>query len=131
MNNNLLKITVCIIILIAPGCALSEPASEARIADLERTVQNLQQRLAALEARLHPADEGERTTSIKPGNSHDKQNWGQLRTGMSEHEVERLLGSPEKIVVYSEYSFNWFYNYPRCVVRFNAQSRKVNGWQEP
>ena len=131
MKNNLLKITVCIIILIAPGFALSEPASEARIADLEHTVQNLQQRVAALEARLPPADEGARTTSIKPGNFHDKQNLRQLRTGMSEQDVDLLLGSPEKIRVYSKYSFNWFYNYPSCIVRFNAQSRKVVGWQEP
>ena len=112
MKNYLLTITVCIIILIAPCLALSEPASETRIADLERTVLNLLQRVAALEARLPIADERARTTSIKPGNSLDIQNWRQLRTGMSEHDVERLLGSPKKIIVYGEYSFKWFYNYP-------------------
>lgn len=120
MKNNLLKITGFTIILFVPSFALSEPASEARIADLERTDRNLQQRVAALEARLSPADEGARTTSIKPGNSNDIQNWRQLRMGMSEHDVERLLGSPEKIIVYGEYSFNWFYNYPSCVVMFNG-----------
>ncbi len=129
MKNNLLKIAVCIIILTAPSLAFSDPASEARVAEFERTVRNLQQRVAELEARLVQADEVARTTSINPGNSGDIQNWRQLRKGMSEHDVERLLGSPEKIIALSD--IQWYYNYPRGLVYFSAESRKVDGWMEP
>jgi hypothetical protein len=128
MKNNLLQIAVCIIILFTPNFALSGPASEVRIAELEHTVQNLQQRVEALEARSEQPDEGARATSDKPGNSHDIKNWRQLRQGMSERDVERLLGSPAKVIV-SQFTTYWYYNYPRGgEVKFNFG--KIVGWQE-
>jgi len=128
MTKKLIKIAVCIIILIAPSLALSAPASEARIADLERTVLNLQQRVTALEARPAQADEGARTTLIKPGNSADIKNWRQLRLGMKEQDVERLLGSPKNVMV-TQVFFVWYYSGGN--VNFNAESGKVDGWSEP
>jgi outer membrane protein assembly factor BamE (lipoprotein component of BamABCDE complex) len=131
MKNNLLKIAVCIILLIAPSLALSAPASDARIAELERTIQNLQQRVDALKARSVQTDAVTRKTSIKPGNSHDIQNWRQLRKGMSERDVEHLLGSPEKVIV-NNYSTRWYYNYQLDgEVSFNGGSGKVETWREP
>ncbi|NHQ59837.1 outer membrane protein assembly factor BamE [Chlorobium sp. BLA1] len=128
MTNKLIKIAVCIIILIAPSLAFSAPASEARIAELERTILNLQQRIAALEAQPVQDDEGARTTSVKPGNSGDIKNWRQLRLGMKEQDVERLLGSPRKVIA-TEVFFVWYYSGGN--VNFNAESGKVDGWSEP
>jgi len=128
MKTNLLKIAAGIIFLIAPSSAQSGPASEARIAELERTVRNLQQRVAALEARPAQADEVARTISIKPGNSGDIKNWRQLRMGMKEQDVERLLGSPDKVIA-TEVFFIWYYSGGN--VNFKTESGKVDGWREP
>ncbi|TNJ38353.1 outer membrane protein assembly factor BamE [Chlorobaculum thiosulfatiphilum] len=127
MKSNLLKITLSIIILIAPKLALSETISEARIVELEHTVQNLQHRVASLEACFPKADDGEWNIPIKPGNSQDLKNWRQLRRGMSENEVERLLGSPAKIMAFSSFS-EWYFR--GGTVNFNG-SGKVDGWHEP
>jgi outer membrane protein assembly factor BamE (lipoprotein component of BamABCDE complex) len=131
MKINLLKIAVCIIVLIAPSLALSGPAFEARLAELERTVQNLQLRIAALEARPAQADAVTRKTSINPGNSRDINNWRQLRMGMSENDVECLLGSPGKVTAEMMFT-NWYYNNSSGgEVNFFGEPGKVNGWREP
>ncbi len=49
---------------------------------------------------------------------------------MSEHDVERILGSPEKVIVNKVFC-NWYYNDTSGAVNFNAESGKVEGWKEP
>ncbi|NTV26012.1 MAG: hypothetical protein HGB01_07350 [Chlorobiaceae bacterium] len=130
MKNHLLKMAVCSVVVIAPSLAYSEPSSEARIAQLESSIQNLQQRVAALEAKPVQAEEAPRTTMIKSGNWHDIKNWRQLRRGMIEQDVESLLGSPEKVIV-SKYIINWYYNFPMGEIEFNTESRRLEQWREP
>ncbi len=117
-------------LLAAPVVVFSEPAIEARLSELEQTVQQLQQRISTLETKPGQSSP-EASVVLRPGNSNEIRNWRQLRKGMSEQDVERLLGSAGKVDV-SEYTIWWYYNYPGGgSVMFDAQSRKVKVWQKP
>ena len=116
--------------LAAPVVVFSEPATEARLLELEQTVEQLQQRITTLEKKLGQS-EPKSSIVLQPGNYKEIRNWRQLRKGMSEQDVERLLGSAGKVVV-STYTIWWWYNDPgEGHVSFDAQSRKVEGWSEP
>jgi outer membrane murein-binding lipoprotein Lpp len=128
---NIVAILLCTLVLSSPHSVLADAASDARMAELERTVRNLEQRIAALEKQVGQAGQSSPSVSIRAADSADLRNWRQIREGMSEQDVERLLGSPGKVVV-SEYSFIWYYNYPSGgSVNFKGKTRKVGGWSEP
>lgn len=131
MRNSLFQIFVCVIVLSTPCLAIADPLSEARLTELEQTVRSLQQRIAVIEARLNQTGNSSPVASFKTGTPNDINNWRQLRKGMSEQEVERLLGSPGKISV-NVISTTWYYNYPTGGrIDFDATSRKVDAWTEP
>jgi len=111
------------------GAAVAQSASGDRVAELERTVKQLESRISALEARLNKP-EPSRSASVT-GDAKDIRNWRQLRPKMMEADVERLLGVAGKVDV-NEYFFTWYYSYPSGGrVRFNAKSRLVEEWSEP
>ncbi len=82
-------------------------------------------RVAALEAQLR---ERNAPASVPAG----KENWRKLKHGMSESEVEKLLGSPTKVDANPSF-FEWRYGNSRTSahVQFDTESRKVTGWNEP
>jgi hypothetical protein len=94
---------------------------------LERKVEQLQRRLDAVEGKLQSSSGA--PAAIHPGSSKDIRNWRQLRSGMNEQDVERLLGAPERVMA-NEAFIMW--NYPRGGdVRFDPDSRLVEAWSEP
>ena len=106
------------------GEATAQTNSESRVAKLEETVRLLELRVAVLEDQLRDVAT---PTRIAP----EKVNWRKLRSGMSEGDVEQLLGSPSKVNA-NQVFFIWYYGYPSGGhVEFNANSRKVEGWTEP
>jgi outer membrane protein assembly factor BamE (lipoprotein component of BamABCDE complex) len=63
--------------------------------------------------------------------SQSTRNWRQLRMGMTEGDVEQLLGVPGKVDA-NQYSTTWYYGYPvGGTVRFGGSSRTVESWREP
>lgn len=111
-------------LLVAPVQVFAQESVESRVRGLEETVQLLERRVASLEAELRERSAPARVT---PG----KENWRKLRNGMSEGEVELLLGSPSKVNANQNF-FTWYYGYPSGGDdRFDTRSRKVNGWSEP
>jgi hypothetical protein len=105
------------------GVANADADSDARIAKLEETVRNLEARLASVEAQLHG-------TSAPVKAPKGKEGWRKLRLGMSEGDVEQLLGSPKKVDANQVY-FTWWYDYPTVNVQFRTDSREVYAWHEP
>lgn len=110
--------------------ALAQTSIEARIAELELLVSELQQRISMLETQLqNPALNS--VPTIATGDARNIQNWRQLRLGMSEQGVEGLLGSPERVVA-NQFFFVWYYEYPfGGKVEFDSPKRTVRSWNEP
>ena len=125
------SIVFCLLVFATRGAAVAQSPSGDRVAELERTVRQLESRISALEVRLNKP-EPNRSASVT-GDAKDIRTWRQLRQKMVEADVERLLGVAGKVDV-NEYFFTWYYSYPSGgygYVRFNAKSRLVEEWSEP
>lgn len=113
------------LLALGVGGAMAQTDGDARMSKLEEKVRLLEQRVAALEGQSRG---GAATSSVAP----DKVNWRKLRNGMSEADVEQLLGSPSKVesnIVFT----TWYYgHYPTGgQVQFDTTSQTVEGWHEP
>ena len=111
-------------LLVAPVQAFAQESLESKVQTLEETVQVLERRIASLEVLLR---EQSSPTSVPPG----KESWRKLRHGMSEAEVEALVGSPSKIVANEDYFIWWYRETAIGRVEFDTRSRKVKEWSEP
>lgn len=106
------------------------PGDEQRVAQLERLVQQLQQRIAQLEARL-TATPAKAPRNASPADWRDKGSWRRLRKDMTMDEVSALIGEPEKVSAQT-YTIYWYWGYPGgAQVTFDAESNLVDGWSEP
>lgn len=129
MVNRFIKLSACLFLCLLSTQSFAQSDPNSRLSELERVVQKRQRRVTALEAQIQSSNPA--SVVIKPGNSKDTANWRQLRKGMTEQDVERLLGSAGKVNV-NEYFFTWYYDYPNGgSVQFNAKSGKLEGWNEP
>jgi hypothetical protein len=109
-------------LVMTPVQTFAQESVDSRVRVLEETIQLLERRVASLEDQLR---ERSAPTSVAPG----KEDWRKLRNGMPADEVESLLGSPSKVDS-SKYTFMWYYE-SGGRVRFDTESRKVEGWTEP
>jgi hypothetical protein len=75
---------------ISDSAQAAEPGTDPRIERLEQSIRDLERRVASLEAQL-----GERPSASQVAPA--KANWRKLKNGMTESDVERLLGSPERV----------------------------------
>jgi hypothetical protein len=107
------------------GNVLAQSSVDSRIQKLEATVRTLESRIASLEGQLR---EGNQPVRVAP----EKVSWRKLRKGMTEGDVEQLLGSPWKITEYGTYSV-WLYDYSsgRGLIHFEGKRRSVESWSEP
>ena len=106
------------------GQVVAESSAESRMEKLEETVRILERRVTTLEDQL-------RQRNAAPSIPPDKANWRRLQKGLSEVDVERLLGSPTKVSSNIAYT-RWEYgDSGEAYVHFDSQSRTVEGWQEP
>src|SRR6478752_6327399 len=83
------------------GAVFAQSSVDARVQKLEETIQILERRVASLESQLR---EQHAPATAAP----DKSNWRKLKQGMSQGEVEQLLGSPSKVNERGM-STAWFY----------------------
>lgn len=109
-------------LLVVAGEVFAQSSVDSRVQRLEETIQILERRVASLETQL-------REQSSASSVAIDKVNWRKLKHGMSERDVESLLGSPSKVDA-NQVFFTWYYG-DRGYVRFDTTSRKVDGWREP
>jgi hypothetical protein len=109
------------LLFVFSGQAFAQPSAESRVDKLEKTVRILERRLATLEGQLR-----QRNAALSiPA---DKFHWRRLQKGLSEADVERLLGSPTKVDAFGSFTV-WHYDDGQ--VHFDAESRTVNEWHEP
>jgi hypothetical protein len=107
---------------IASGPVFAADA-DSRIQRLEETVSALERRVASLEAQLHERPAA--ASQVAP----DKANWRKLQRGLTEKDVEQLLGSPEQVDA-SQFVVMWQYA-GFGYVRFDGRSHTVDSWSEP
>lgn len=113
-----------ILLVAACGQVSAQSSAEPRLEKLEEAVRLLERRVATLEDQLRQRNAA---ISVPP----DKVNWRKLQHGLSEAEVERLLGSPTKVDAFGSFTI-WHYGHPSGgQVKFDGGSRTVTGWHEP
>lgn len=111
--------------LLASGQVFAQSAMDARVQKLEETIQVLQRRVASLEEQLR----GHFVPASAAPAAPDKANWRKLQKGMSEGDVEKLLGSPSKVDVFGSFSVWQYYGPSPGKVQF-TEDHKVDGWNE-
>lgn len=122
MKSNCSLLFLLLLVLAVPATVLAQPADESGTRQLEARIKELEQRVAALEGQQR---ERKASAPVPP----DKINWRQLKKGMSESDVEKLLGSPTRVDAFGAFTM-WKYGI-RGEVHFDGESRTVTGWHEP
>jgi hypothetical protein len=118
------RLAPLLLLLASTGVVCAQSNVEPRVQKLEEAVRVLERRVADLEAQLR-----DRSTSAPVASASDKVNWRKLQKGLSEGDVERLLGSPLKVDAYG--SFTVWHFVSGGEVQFDGRSRTVTGWHEP
>ena len=102
-------------------------AQEDRIRQLERRVEQLEKRMNRQTA---PNTEDKKGVA-RTGEWRSRANWRTLKRGMTESDVQAILGEPQKIDVNQSF-FTWHWNYPGGPeARFMTNDRRLEGWSEP
>lgn len=115
-----------LLLAITSGPAGAQVAVEARVQKLEDSIRVLERRVTELEAR-QPGQPLPAATQVMPGNAK----WRKLQRGMSESEVESILGSPSRVDAYGSFT-SWQYGDGLGGdVTFDGGSRTVRSWHEP
>ncbi len=118
-----LWIPILVLLAAAEGVS-AQSSTEPRIEKLEESIRILERRITLLEQQINQRNEA---VAVPP----DRMNWRKLQKGMSSNEVEKLLGSPSKVDVFTSFTV-WHYGYPLGGrVEFDDRSRSVTRWHEP
>jgi hypothetical protein len=99
------------------GAALAQADADARLRALETEVQQLKQRLDALEG-------GHAVAAPAAAAPRDCPGWGELRMSQTQAEVRRLLGEPAKVEA-TPLRIVW--RYPCGAAYFDADTRRFVG----
>lgn len=112
--------------VLAFGVALNVHADDsARIDQLEKQVQELKGRVSNLESQLN--DQNEVQELVANGDGWKSiANWRKLTTAMGYDDVERILGTPERVD--GGNLAHWYYPNRAEVVFMRG---KVESWSEP
>lgn len=135
MKTHFTSFLLALFVLSYPTQAFSQINSNQenliqRIEKLEQTVAQLKQRIIQLEREISLSKTNNEPL-ISNGNWRNQENWRQLKIGMTQKEVKRLLGVPDKVDVGSLFIY-WYYGYPSGgSVHFDTDTRRLNGWSEP
>ncbi len=123
-------------LVVAPTSATAQQtdvtALLARLEQLERTVRVLERRIAVLEAAAPAPPVGQAQPATDPGSWRELANWRQVQRGMTMDQVRVLLGEPDRVESAGTFT-SWYWGdfLEGGDVRFDADSRRVEGWSEP
>jgi hypothetical protein len=114
------------LLLVPVGEIAAQSNVDIRVEKLEETVRTLERRLANLEGQLS------QRSAPAPSVPADKVNWRKLQRGMSEGDVEKLLGSPTRVHAMGSLT-SWSYETPSGFgrVQFESRNGTLSSWSEP
>ncbi len=113
-----------LLLLAATGEVSAQSTVESRVQKLEETIRVLERRVADLEEQL-------RERSAPAPVASDKVKWRKLKKGMTEGDVEKLLGSPLKVDAYGPFTIWHYSDRSGGEVEFDGRSNTVKVWHEP
>jgi uncharacterized Ntn-hydrolase superfamily protein len=122
MKTSRLIFVAPIFLLLGSGGVYAQSSVDARVQKLEDSIQVLERRVAALEDQVNKQAPA-RVAS-------DKVNWRKLQKGISESDVEQLLGSPAKVDAFGTFTVWHYGDALGGRVEFDNR-RTVTGWHEP
>ena len=136
MRRNIVTVSMIIIVGIVmvfiscePGQSQVRDCVSVRLSRLESKIQKLEKRIAVLETpRSEIATRG-KASKANLGGWRVRGNWRKLKKGMSENEVIKLLGNPEKIQTVAD-EYWWYWDFPAARVELSG-NKTVVGWSEP
>jgi hypothetical protein len=108
--------------LLAASQVFAQSGADPRIERLEQSIKALEGRVSSLEAQL--AERPPAASQAVPANAK----WRKLKNGMTESEVEQLLGSPERV---ASMSIGVLWDYPSAGSVSFGKSHTVIAWSEP
>lgn len=120
----------------------SEAALRRRVVQLENRVLQLEQEIARMrELSEAQAPALARAGATRPASAHlilaeregwrRRENWRRLQLGLSELDVRRLLGEPDRVIV-DRFTSIWIYPTRNAArVAFGLEGGRVEGWAEP
>jgi len=106
---------------IASSQVFAQSGADPRIERLEQSIEALERRVASLEAQLR---ERPSASQVAPANVK----WRKLKNGMTESDVEQVLGSPERV---DHMSLGVVWSYPSLGRVSFDRSHTVIAWSEP
>jgi hypothetical protein len=104
------------------SATFAQSGADPRIERLEQSIRALESRVASLEAQL--AERPPSASQAAPANAK----WRKLKNGMTESDVEKLLGSPERV---SSMPIGVLWQYPPGGSVSFSKSHTVIAWSEP
>ena len=118
--------TITIIVFLSLVVSFNSYADDsARIAQLEKEVQELKLRISKLESLLSNSNTAQEVVTSSEGYKYIA-NWRKLTTGMGYSDVRRILGEPERVDGGS--IAEWYYPNGGEVI---FQRNKAWQWREP
>ena len=129
--NHLLKIVIFTFIFIVFSTLCCPPgfAQEEEVKKLQNKVYELEGKIKLLESLLKGSNKDINKQIKEEFGWQNKKNWRNLSVGMSEDEVQELLGDPVKYI--EGVRTLWYYPNIYCgYVSFGEDGRLI-GWNEP
>ena len=124
MKPNKYILTSLLLLLVGTGEVSAQSTSDTRVEKLEETVRLLERRVVALEDKLNQRN-------AAPPVPSDKMNWRKIERGISQGDVEKLLGSPSRVEASVAFT-TWYYGVRgRAQVTFSSRNGTVVEWIEP
>lgn len=112
------------LLVATTGGVCAQSTVESRVEKLEETTRILDRRIAVLEGQL-------RERSAPAPLASEKVKWRKLQMGMSEGDVENLLGSPSRVDAFGSFTVWHYGDLSGGKVQFDGRGRTVSGWNEP
>jgi outer membrane protein assembly factor BamE (lipoprotein component of BamABCDE complex) len=132
MKINFRSITLFIFFLITLTFTANASSDESN----DKEIKNMQQRIIELENRIKDLEQIIKIYDVSKEQEKEtaygwlnKKNWRNLKKGMTQEEVKKLLGEPVKSVDGSR--LIWYYpNFYQSYVSFDEKGN-LTGWNEP
>jgi hypothetical protein len=99
-----------VIMSVAFSTTIFSQTVDQKVKELEQRLAQLEQRIMKLEGIILQFQKSQEKPSV-PSSAKwkDKANWRLLKKGMSKSEVEKILGTPPRIVPNNYYGDIWYY----------------------
>jgi hypothetical protein len=116
------------VLLFAPLAPAADESQQGQIDALKQQLQDLQERVKRLEGEVEqgvPVNMARKVEPV-PGGWRKEHNWRLLVEGMSDYEVIKILGEPDRQKTVKKFEF-WYYGDGKLSVYM----RRLNSWDIP